>query len=149
MDHRNIFLCTCVDSQRVGLWVVRHLLHGLWVTAPPAQAKNKGVPLAWSTGSRGKPPVISDSRGGCGPPPIGLHEQAPPATPLTSEVSTEEGNATKHHLLFSLPWECTHHANATTKCSRHHLHLPEGHITSQGPATRSSLCNFPEGPCHC
>ena len=32
--HRNIFLCTRTDSQKVGLWAVRHLLCGQWVAVP-------------------------------------------------------------------------------------------------------------------
>ena len=41
---------------------------------------------------------------GSGLPLLGVYEQAPPAAPVTSEVSKKEGSATKHHLLFfSLP----------------------------------------------
>ena len=48
--------------------------------------------------------VISDPRGRHGPPPIGVREQAPPVATVTSEVSTEEGTATEHHLvLLSFP----------------------------------------------
>ena len=71
------------------------------------EAKCDRAPLASSVGSGGKP-AQPDSRSGCGPSPLGVHEQAPPAAPVTSEVSTEEGTATKHHpLLLSLPWEHT------------------------------------------
>ena len=79
--------------------------------------------------------VISDARGGQGPPPQGVREQAPPEGPVTSEVSKEEGTATKLHSLLSLPWECTHPAAATAKCSGCCLHLPEDH------------CHFPV-PCN-
>ena len=76
-----------------GLSLKGHLLHGLQV---------KGANHC----------SHSDSRGGCGLPPLG--EQAPPETPVTSEVGTEKGNATEHHLLLlSLPWECTQPATTT------------------------------------
>ena len=52
--------------------------------------------------------VISDSRCGHGMPPLGIHEQAPLAAPITSKGTTEEDIATEHHLLFSLSWEHTH-----------------------------------------
>ena len=45
-------------------------------------------------------PAISDSRGECGPPPLGVHEQAPPMAPVTSGVITEEGITTEHHPVF-------------------------------------------------
>ena len=78
--------------------------------------------------------VISDSRGGCGPPLLGVYEQAPLADPVTSEGTTEEGIKTKHHLLlFLLLWELTHPATATTKCSWHCLNLPEAHYHFPGP----------------
>ena len=58
--------------------------------------------------------VITDSRDGHGLLPIGVHEQAPPVVPITSE----EGIAIKHKLLLlSLPWELTHPAAATAKCA--------------------------------
>ena len=78
--------------------------------------------------------VISDSRGGSGLPPLGICEQAPLATPITSEGTTEEGTVTKHHpLLLSLPWEYTHPPTATSKCSRHQLNLPEARYHFPGP----------------
>ena len=130
VDHdKNIFLCTSADSWRAELWV----------EAPPVQVKYKGVPLAWSTG--GKPGqnmlVISDSKGGHGPPPLAGHEQAPLIAPVTSEVSMEEDNTTtRHHLLlFSLSWKCIHPVTATAKHSWHCLNLPKDH------------CHFP-GPCN-
>ena len=91
--------------------------------------------------------VIFDYSGGCGPPPQGVHEQAPPAAaaPVTSEVSTEEGTTAEHHLLLlTLPWESTQHAAATVKCSGYFLNLPESHATSQDPATRRNMCIFPQ-----
>ena len=105
----------------------RPLLHRLQVAVPSARAKHKRVPLAWSTGSRGKQLQSSQT-------PEGVHEQTPPVAPVASEVSTEEGTATKHHLLLlSLPWsESTCSATATAKYSRHHLHLPEGHCHFPG-----------------
>ena len=41
---------------------------------------------------------ISDSRGGHGPPPPGVHE---PVAPPTSKGTTEEGIVTEHHLFCS------------------------------------------------
>ena len=68
---------------------------------------------------------LSLTQGGRGLPPLGVHEQAPLAAPVTSEDTTEEGFVTKHHLLLlSLPWELTHPTTATAKCSQHHLNLP-------------------------
>ena len=74
-------------------------------------------------------------------------EQAPPEVPITSE----EGIALKHKLLLlSLPWELLlllllplPNALVTLKIC---LELM---TTSQGTATRSSLCHFPAGPCCC
>ena len=96
--HKNNFLCTSMDSWRVGLWVmgpsclgygswfllcglsaIRHLLHGL-------QAVGANSP---------------NSRGGQGPPTLGILEQEPPAAPVTSEIDTEEGIATNHHCCCS------------------------------------------------
>ena len=47
--------------------------------------------------------VIADSRGGHGPPPVGVCEQASPVAPVTSEVGTEAGTATNHHPLCHSP----------------------------------------------
>ena len=67
--------------------------------------------------------VIDDSRGHPGFP-----QQAPTIAPVTSESRTEEGFATKHHLLLlSLPWEFICSAVATAKYSRHCLSLPGAH----------------------
>ena len=40
--------------------------------------------------------VISDSRGGCGLPPLECHEQTTLVAPFTSEGTTEEGIVTEH-----------------------------------------------------
>ena len=65
--------------------------------------------------------VVSETRGRHGLPLLGCYEWAPPVPPLTSWVAKnekKEGIATKYHtLLFSLPWEHTHPAAATAKCS--------------------------------
>ena len=61
----------------------------------------QGVLLAWSTGGGGKSlPVISDSRSGRGPLPLGVPEQALVVAPVTSEANTQEGTVTEHHLLL-------------------------------------------------
>ena len=44
-NHRNIFLCTHVDSQSTGLWAVRPLLLRLWVAEPPVGLSMKGCHL--------------------------------------------------------------------------------------------------------
>ena len=120
----------CIDSQRVGLQTVRHLLRGLQVAVPPTWAKCDGSASCMVYRWWGKTQVISDSIGGHGPPPLAVHVQVPPTTPGTSEAGTEEGKATKHHLLLlSLPWEhtCPANATATAKCSGHHLNRSEVH----------------------
>ena len=62
--------------------------------------------------------VISDSRGGCGLPPLGVSEQAPLVAPITSEGSIEEGTVNEYHLLLSLSGKHTTLAAATATCSR-------------------------------
>ena len=121
--HRNIFLCA-----HTGFQVVEHLLHRLWVTGHLLLGyRQQGQTAA----------IISDSRGVCGPPPLGVGEQAPPAEPSHLRGWQEEGTATEHHLLWlSLPWECTHPAAAAAKCSGHGLHLPEGHCHFLGPCNQ-------------
>jgi len=58
--------------------------------------------------------VISDFRGGCGLPPLGVPEQPPLVAPVTSQ----EGTVIKHYLLLlSFPWELTYPAAATSRCS--------------------------------
>ena len=49
--------------------------------------------------------VITDYRGGCGPPPLGIPEQESPAAPTTSEGTTKDTATEPHRLLLSLPWE--------------------------------------------
>ena len=74
--------------------------------------------------------VITDSRGGHGPIPLGVPEQAPLVAPITSE----EGVVIEHYLLLlSLPWELTH--TATAECSGYLVNLPK------------SQYHFPE-PCN-
>ena len=106
----------------------------------------------WAMGGEGQnTAAISDSRGGYGQVPLGAHGEASPAAAVTSEVSTEEVSATEHHsLLLSLPWEHTYtlvlplpNVLSTTYTGLRH------NATFQGPATRSSLCHLPTGPCHC
>ena len=73
---------------------------------------------------------ITDSRDGHGLLPIGIPEQAPSVAPITSE----EGTAIKHKLLLlSLPWELTHPAVATAKCSGHLEDLPRAYYHFPGP----------------
>ena len=68
--------------------------------------------------------VITNSRDAHGLLPIEVPEEASPAVPITSE----EGIAIKHKLLLlSLPWELTHPAVATTKCSGHLEDLPRAY----------------------
>ena len=77
---------------------------------------------------------------------VNRHHPGPP--PVTLEVGTEKGTATKHHPFWlSLPWEST--------CPALLLPMPNAldttytglrvTATSQGPATRSSLCHLPCG----
>ena len=99
--------------------------------------------------------VISDITGGHGLPQLEVYEQASPGVPVTSEFSTQEGNATEHQLLFlSLLWEHTHPATAPAKCSRclslaRDLQLgscttfPQALATVKGPATRHWLLALP------
>ena len=108
-------------------------LHGLQVVATPVWATWGASCIVYRQQGQ-TTAVISDSRGGRGLPPLGVHEQSPPVAPVTLEVSTKEGTATEHHLLLlSLPWASTHPAAATARCSRDHLHLPEGHWYFPGP----------------
>ena len=68
--------------------------------------------------------VVTDSRDGHGPLPLGVPEQAPPEAPIASE----EVIVIKHKLLLlSLPWELIHPAAATAKCSGHLVDLPRAH----------------------
>ena len=64
------------------------------------------------------PNVISYSRDGCSPLPLGVPEQEPLAAPTTSGGTTVEGNVIEHHLLLcSLPWDHTSPSAATAKFS--------------------------------
>ena len=97
------------------------------LTAPPTWAKQDGgascmVYRWWGQTTT----VTSDFRGVHGMPPLGVHERVPLEGPFTSEGTTEEGTVTEHYLLLlSLPWELTHSATATAKCSGNHLNLPK------------------------
>ena len=60
-----------------------------------------------------------------------------------ADTLSEEGTATKYHLLWlSLPLPLSNAPGAAYTCLR-------VTATSQDPATRSSLCHLPMGPCHC
>ena len=62
--------------------------------------------------------VIPDSRGGRGPPPLGILEQNSLAAPTASEGTKEKDIMTEHHLLLlSLPWEHICPGAAAAKCS--------------------------------
>ena len=76
------------------------ILCGLQVVASSTWAKCNGVLLAWSTGGSGKPLQSSLTPQMNSPQTLGVHEQVPPAPAVTSEVGTEEGTATEHHLLL-------------------------------------------------
>ena len=96
--------------------MARHLLFGLRAVG----AKLHVAPLAWNYRLQGQTTaVVSDTIGGHGLPPLGVCEQALPVAPGISEIIKEKGTTTKHHLLFSLPWEFTRPAAATAKCSGH------------------------------
>ena len=100
---------------------MQHLLRGLSETG----CFMHGLQVAGQTTA-----VITNSRGGRGPLPLGVPEQAPPSFPITSE----EGTAIKHKLLLLLlPWELTHPAAATAKCSGHFVDLPRAHYHFPGP----------------
>lgn len=114
--HGNIFFCACTDSQRLGLWVARYLLLGQWTIGPSCMGywwwhllcrlsmMRHFLHCPQLLGQTNK--VISDTRDGHGPPPLGIHEQIPPEAPVTSEIGTEKHTATEHHpLLLSIPRE--------------------------------------------
>ena len=74
--------------------------------------------------------VITDSRGSHVLLPIGVPEQAPSVVLITSE----EGIAIEDKLLLlSHPWEFTHPAAATDKCSGHLVDLSRAHYHFPGP----------------
>ena len=112
-------------AQAVGNWALLMQVTGSW------------IPLGWAKGSRGLSVMwcllhdlqaagmdsggISEAEGGIAchnwGPVTGLHLQ--PQSPQGLAKKKKEGSATKHHTwLFSLPWEHTYHAAATSKCPR-------------------------------
>ena len=111
---RNIVLCTGVDSQREGIWALRHLLHRDIGEGPSCAGYGGStscsgevrwgvscVDLRWQGETTA---VISDSRGGCGLPPLQVCELAPPVAAITSEVGTKEDTSTEHtHCCFHCP----------------------------------------------
>ena len=132
------------------------------------QAMGDRAPLVWDKGSwrlsrmwhllhdlqvQGETTAVnSDNRGGHGPSPLRVCEHTPPAAPGTTEFGKEESTATEHHLLLLSP-----HSHGNTPALLL-LSLPEAlsttytcliTVTSQSPATRSSLHHLPMGPCHC
>ena len=86
---------------------MQHLLHGLSGTGCFLNGcRKQGQTTA----------VISDSRGGCGPLPVGIPEQKSLVAQTTSEGTTEKEIAMEHHLLLLLIlWEYTHPATATAQ----------------------------------
>ena len=77
---------------------------------------------------------FTDSRGGHGPLPLRVPEQATLAAPINSEGITEEGTAIKQELLLlSLPWELTHPAAVTAKYAGHLVNLPTAPYHFSGP----------------
>ena len=106
----------CPDTWSLSL--PKTLQLGTAGTAPPAWAKWDRVLLAWSVRGGGKLPQLSDSRGRYRPLTLGIPEQKSLAAPTTSEGTTEKDIVMEHHLLLLLhPWELTHPAAATAKCS--------------------------------
>ena len=93
-------------------------------------AKTDRSPHAWSTGGGCKPTQLPLKLDGHGPLPPGIPEQAPPVVPITSEESI----AINHKLLLlSLPWQLTHPAVATVKCSGHPEDPPSAYYHFPGP----------------
>ena len=90
--------------------------------------------------------VTTDPRDGHVLLPKGVPEQVPPAVAITSKRALQSNKScfcshspgNSHTLLFLLP-----NALITLKIS---LELT---ITSQGPATRGSLCHLSAAPCYC
>ena len=80
--------------------------------------------------------VISDSKGGHGLPLLWVHEQAL-LVACHLKDTTENGIVTENHLLLlSHAWEHTYHCQMLRAVPMHLIS-----VTSQDPATRSSLCN--------
>ena len=87
-------------------------------TAPNSQKLLASPPWTRHAGGGSKPPVICDSRAGCGPPPMEMTEQKSLAAPTTLEGITEKDITMEHHLtLLSLPWEHIHPESATARHS--------------------------------
>ena len=94
--------------------------------------------------------ATSDLRGGCGLPPLDVHEQTLPAAPITSGVTAEEGTAPKLYLLLlSLAWECTCPALAMpTALGATYLSL-KSLLLSRPLKPWATCTNFPMVPHHC
>ena len=59
------------------------------------------------------------ARRGCGLPPLGACEWAPPEGLAKKQTNKQKGTTSKHYaLLLSFPWKLTCCAAATAKCSR-------------------------------
>lgn len=118
----------CADSWRAELWVA----------APPMWAKCNKALFAWSAGGRDKFSHLKTLE-------MGICERAPPAAPVTSEVSTE-GTGT----------QCSSHSPGNAQALSQPLpNAPRAAytclrvtVTSQGRANGSSLCHLPAGPCN-
>ena len=92
--------------------------------APLVWAVGGQVPLVWAKGSGGlsmkqhlfviyrqrgqTTAVISETRGGCGLPPLGVCEQALPGAPVISEVSKKRGHCKRPTPVVSLAPLGTH-----------------------------------------
>ena len=128
-----------------GLQVAGHPLYGLRAKGGQAQFGNSCVVYNGVQTTV----VISDTRHGCGLPPLGVCEQAPPVASGTSEVGKEEGIATNSTV------SCSHSPENTPMQLRPLPNAPGTTytccitVTSQGSAKRSSLYHFSVGPCHC
>lgn len=114
--HRNFFLCTCTGCRKQG---------------------------ASCTDYRSRCKLLQPS----GTPEVGTAHHhwefhAKYHLPLNSPLGDVAAKhpATEH--LSPPPWEHTHLAAATSKGSRHHLHLPRGHCHCQEPCNQA----LPETP---
>ena len=117
--------CSCHCQM---LWVMpRHLVTVLsqdpttrsnWCSTSCMGKVRQGAPCVLCRWQGQTATVIPDSRGGHGPPPLGIPEKKSLAVPTTSEGTTEKDIAMEHHLLLLLlPWEHTCPAAATAKHS--------------------------------
>ena len=148
--HRTIFPYACMGSWRAGclwcrlwvvrchflvlqvtghlfcqLWVARHLLCGLRAVGGLNEACHL-LHALWALRKNHS----SHQRG--------IREQALP-------VSWSHQRLAKKRELQPSTTHCCSHSPGNTPA----LKLPMLTITSQGPATRSSLSHLPAGPCHC